>query len=140
MNAEPRVLVWLLLETEDNVLLGKRKPDRPPFAGEWVLPGEEMPGEESASETVVRFARDQLDLRVTGDEFVNTMYINEDGVDYAANVFRVAAYEGRPRFRESGPYTEVKWVPVADIAAVRGYSMPPALRESLGKMAEGSDK
>src|SRR5262245_30609141 len=112
---DPRVLVWLLLEEDDALLLALRKPDAPPFAGAWALPGEEMPGEESASETIGRFGREQLDINIGGEEFADTLYLADEGIDYAVNLFRVLSYSGRPRFRESGPFTEVRWVTRADL-------------------------
>ena len=117
--AEPRILVWLLIEQEDAILLGRRKADTAPFAGRWVLPGDEMGEDESASETTERFAREQLDLRVRGEEFVETLYLSDGGKDFAVNVFRVG-YEGRPRFRESGPYQEVRWFLRSDLDRLQG--------------------
>lgn len=109
MRPEERVLVWLLLRREEALLLALRKPDRPPFAGRFVLPGEEMEPEESASETIGRVAREELDVRVTGEEFFDTLYVEDGGRPYAINVFRITSFEGRPRFRESGPYQDVRW-------------------------------
>ena len=131
MPAEPNVLVWLLIEQEGAVLLGRRKAEQPPFAGQWVLPGDEMPEEESASETAARFAREQLDVRVGGEEFVDTLYLEDGGVEYAANLFRVTAYEGKPRYRESGPYVEVRWLLPAELWEEGLYPMPAPLRTVL---------
>jgi ADP-ribose pyrophosphatase YjhB (NUDIX family) len=109
MISESHVLVWLLLEQDGAVLLALRKPDQPPFAGHFCLPGDNMHASESAAETIGRVAREELDLRVTGEEFLDTLYLQEEGREYAANVFRVTSFEGRPRFRESGPYLDVRW-------------------------------
>jgi len=124
------VLVWLLLEHDGAVLLARRKSDQPPFAGQWVLPGDAMPEVESATETAERAGRDQLDVRVTEDEFVETLYLHDAGIDYAANIFRVT-YEGRPRFRESGPFLEVRWVLPSALVAWQG--MPKALIDVIRK-------
>jgi ADP-ribose pyrophosphatase YjhB (NUDIX family) len=129
--SEQRILVWLLVEQDGAVLLSQRKADEPPFAGQWTLPGEEMPGSESASETVGRFGREQLDIRIAGEEFADTVYLEESDLEYAANVFRIVAYEGRPRFRESGPYTEVRWVVRDEFQDEQAYVMPGPLRTSL---------
>jgi hypothetical protein len=120
---EQTVLVWLLFEQDGAVLLARRKSDHPPFAGQWVLPGDAMPEAESATETAERAGHDQLDVRVSGDEFVDTLYLEDAGIDYAANIFRVR-YEGRPRFRESGPYTEVRWVLPSALVAWQGMPRP----------------
>jgi ADP-ribose pyrophosphatase YjhB (NUDIX family) len=104
-----KVLVWLLLEQAGAVLFALRKADGGPLAGKLVLPGDEMDADESAAETIGRVAREELDLRVTGEEFADTLYINEGDQRFAVNVFRVTTFEGRPRFRESGPYEDVRW-------------------------------
>jgi NUDIX domain len=121
--SEQTVLVWLLLEQDGAVLLARRKSDHPPFAGQWVLPGDTMPDAESATETAERAGHDQLDVQVTGDEFVDTLYLQDAGIDYAANIFRVN-YEGRPRFRESGPYIDVRWVLPPSLVAWQGMAKP----------------
>jgi ADP-ribose pyrophosphatase YjhB (NUDIX family) len=102
------VLVWLLIEQNGAVLFALRKPGRPPYAGHLVLPGDEMLGDESATETLERVGREELDLRITGEEFVDTFFFKEDTKAYAVNVFRVG-YAGQPRFRESGPFVDVRW-------------------------------
>jgi ADP-ribose pyrophosphatase YjhB (NUDIX family) len=127
---EPRILVWLLLEQDGAFLLGRRKPDLPPFAGQWTLPGDTMPDDESASETMARFGRDQLDVRVTHEDFFDTLELSHLGIAYAINVFRVA-YTGQPRFRESGPYTEVRWLLPGDLTDASAYPMPSPLRTAL---------
>ncbi|MPZ49653.1 MAG: hypothetical protein GEU75_10230 [Dehalococcoidia bacterium] len=128
------VLVWLLLEQDGAALLGLRKAGRPPFAGSWVLPGDEMPEEESASETLARFARDQLDLSVASEEFADTINLVEAGDAYAVNIFRVTG--GQPRFRESGPYSDVRWLTSEDLGDATAYPMPEALRRSLASAIE----
>lgn len=130
--SDPKVLVWLLLEQDGAVLLARRKSDRPPFASQWVLPGDVMPEEESASETAQRVGQDELDIRVSRDEFVETLYLEDGGVEYAVNVFRVD-YEGRPRYRESGPYTEVRWALASVLVAWQG--LPRSLADLLVKHA-----
>ena len=130
------VLVWLLLEQEGAALLARRKADRPPFAGQWTLPGDTMAIDESASETIARCGREQLDVSVRSEDFVATLDIAEDEIEYAVNVFRVA-FLGRPRFRESGPYDEVRWLLPADFAD-DSIVMPDALRDALISTADGS--
>jgi ADP-ribose pyrophosphatase YjhB (NUDIX family) len=128
--SEPRVLVWLLIEQEGAALLGQRKPDREPFAGAWILPGDTMRDEESASETIERFGREQLDIEVGAEEFAETLFLSEDGEEYAVNIFRVSPQD-RPRFRESGPYENVRWLTPADLADRRTYPAPEPLRDYL---------
>jgi ADP-ribose pyrophosphatase YjhB (NUDIX family) len=138
MNEQP-VLVWLVIEQDNALLLARRRSDRPPFAGQRVLPGDVMPDEESASETAARIGRDHLDVNVTEDEFVDTLYLQDGGAPYAVNVFR-ATYEGRPRYRDSGPYTEVRWVLPSALVAWQG--LPRGLPDLLVKLlapAHGGD-
>ncbi len=126
-----RVLVWLLIERDGAVLLVNRK--RPPFRELWILPGEAMPEAESASETAARVLRDDFGVEVVGEEFLETLRLEEGGVDYAVNVFRVAT-DGRPRYRESGPYAEVGWVAPSELDDL-DITLPPALRGLLDRQA-----
>ena len=137
MTSDQLVLVWLLIEAEGALLLGRRKADLPPFAAQWTPPGDLMRAEESAVETIGRFSGEQLDISVVDFEFASTVYLRE-GSDYAVNLFRVTSYEGSPRFRASGPYEEVRWVAPADLKIENDYPMPAALRQALVSTGEGS--
>ena len=119
------VLVWLLIEQEDAVLLALRKPETSPFGGQWALPGDGLEAEESASETLSRVGREQLDVTVRGEEFVDTLYLQEGGVEYAVNVFRVTSFLGKLRFRESGPYADIRWALRNEVPELTG--LPPGL-------------
>ena len=129
----PQVLVWLLLEEGGGVLMGLRKPDQKPFAGMWTLPGDVMTEDESASDTIERFARDQLGVKLGEGDFAETLFIEEAGVDYAVNIFRVSPAE-RPRFRESGPYQDVRWVMPPELGDRVAYPVPDALRAFLTRV------
>ena len=120
---ESKVLVWLLLEEDGNVMLARRKPGSGAFAGLWALPGDAMLTWESASETVTRIAQDLIDITVNSERFVDTLYAKDKGIEYAVNVFSVS-YTGRPRFRESGPFEQAGWAPIAELPspAVEGLS------------------
>jgi ADP-ribose pyrophosphatase YjhB (NUDIX family) len=117
---EPRVMVWLLMEQEDSVLVAKRKEDGGTFSGQWVLPGHELGKGESASDRIASFGSDQLDVQIMADERFQTLHLSDDTGDYAVAVYRVG-YEGRPRFRESGPYTQVGWAPRGDLMDASAY-------------------
>ena len=142
MNEEgPRVLIWLLMEQNGGVLLAHRKPGASPLAGQWTLPGDLMPEEESSSDTIWRVCREQLDIQAIQESFVDTLYIKDLGIEYAINVFSLA-FMGMPRFRDSGPYTEVRWVapdalpkPVIDALGVlltQDGGRPPKVARSEG--------
>jgi len=130
------VLVWLLVEREGTVLLTRRKATEPPFANQWVLPGEEMGDDESSGETVARVAREELGAGFSGDDFVTTLEMLEGGNSYSVNVFRVSL-EGHPRYRESGPYEEAAWAPLADLKNA-GLPMPSPLLDALVALNEGN--
>jgi ADP-ribose pyrophosphatase YjhB (NUDIX family) len=124
----------MLVEQDGTVLLAHRKPERPPFPDLWVLPGDVMRDEESASETLARVAHDELDTYVRSDDFVATLNFSIGDNEYAANVFRVAL-GGHARYHESGDYTQVAWAaPDAPPDPI-----PDALRDLLaGKTPETS--
>jgi ADP-ribose pyrophosphatase YjhB (NUDIX family) len=130
------VLVWLLVERDGSVLLMRRKTIETPFAGDWVLPGDEMEEAESASETIARVGKDELGVSVSNEEFVTTLEMLEGGNSYNVNVFRVSL-AGHPRYRESGPYEEAAWAPLADLRGA-GLSMPPQLLDALVTQNEGN--
>jgi ADP-ribose pyrophosphatase YjhB (NUDIX family) len=123
------VLVWLLVERNGSVLLTRRKATEPPFANNWVLPGEEMLENESSGETVARVAREELGVGFSGDDFITTLELLEGGNSYSVNVFRVTL-EGHPRYRESGPYEEAAWAPLGELKGA-GLPMPPQLLDAL---------
>jgi ADP-ribose pyrophosphatase YjhB (NUDIX family) len=131
------VLVWLLVERDGSVLLTRRKPTETPFAGHWVLPGEEMGQDESADETIARIGRDELGVDISTEDFVATLEILEGGSSYAINVFRVSL-AGHPRYRESGPYAEAAWAPLGNLRGA-GLAMPPQLLDALVASHEGKE-
>ena len=128
MSVEHTVLVWLLIENEDSVLVARRKPDEAPFAGDWVLPGDELRKGQSPSSFIALYGKDQLDIQVMGDEPFQTLHLDDGEKVYAVAVHRVG-FEGRPRFRESGPYSEVGWAPLGDLMDAKAY---PQLAELAG--------
>ncbi len=120
MTTEHTVIVWLLIENNGSVLVARRKQDDEAFSGGWVLPGEVLPRGKSPSDLTAEFGKDQLDIQVMGDEPFQTLHIADGKATYAIAVHRVG-YEGRPRFRESGPYTEVGWAPKSDLKDATAY-------------------
>ena len=125
-----KVLIWLLFENDGAVLLTRRKTDEPPFAGYWTLPGDLMRLEESASETVKRFAQNELNVQVTAEEFIDTFYLNEGKDSFAVTVFKPASLEGNLKYRQSGPYEEARWALPSDL--------PTPIHEALAEMIGGN--
>ena len=120
----------MLVLQEGAVLSGLRKADQPPFSGRWVLPGEIMREDESSTETMGRFVREQLGVAIASEEFDDTLYLQDSGDEQAINVFRVSL-DGTPRFRESGPYAQMRWVAATEVGDPTAYPAPQALREYL---------
>jgi SAM-dependent methyltransferase/ADP-ribose pyrophosphatase YjhB (NUDIX family) len=124
------ILVWLLFEDGDEVLLARRARDGGPFAGQWTLPGDAVPEEESAEETLRRFARESLGVDVQGEEFEETLYLSDGGQNFVTNVFRVTAFTGELRFRR-GAFEEARWLPRAELGDADALSIPQDLRDLL---------
>ena len=128
------VLVWLLFENEGSVLIAHRKPDEPPFAGDWVLPGDVLSPGEAASKLIAFFAKDELDVQVMGDEPYHTLRLTDGDDEYAIAVHRVG-FEGQPRFRDSGPYDQVGWAPRDELADPNAF---PLLANIAARLTEGA--
>jgi ADP-ribose pyrophosphatase YjhB (NUDIX family) len=126
------VLIWLLMELDGGVLLARRKPDSRPLAGQWTLPGDIMRSDESSAETIWRVGREMLDIQVIHETFVDTLYIKDNGLDYAINVFSLA-FEGQPRYRESGPFAEVRWCLPAELPKPLPEGLAVLLRQEGGR-------
>jgi SAM-dependent methyltransferase/ADP-ribose pyrophosphatase YjhB (NUDIX family) len=124
------ILVWLLFEEGGELLLARRARDDAPFAGLWTLPGEAMPGEESAEETLRRFARESLGVEVLAEEFEETLYLSDAGQNFVTNVFRVTDFAGELRFRR-GAFEEARWLDRSELADAGAYPMPQDLRDLL---------
>jgi SAM-dependent methyltransferase/ADP-ribose pyrophosphatase YjhB (NUDIX family) len=125
------ILVWLLFESGGEVLIARRADDAKPFAGLWTLPGDLMPEDESAEDTLRRFAKDVLDVSVTDEEFEETLYLSDRGRNFVTNVFRPQAYTGDLRFRKGG-FEEARWVEPSELKDEAAFPMPPELRALLG--------
>ncbi len=128
------VLVWLLFENDGSVLVAHRKPDEPPFAGEWTLPGDVLSPGEAASKLVAFFAKDELDVQVMGDEPYHTLHLRDGDEEYAIAVHRVG-YEGQPRFRDGGPYDQVGWAPRNDLTDAKAFPLLAGLATHLKETA-----
>ena len=122
-------MIWLLFENDGAVLVCRRRSDESPFAGYWTLPGDVMRLDESASETVKRFGRNELNVEIGAEEFVDTFYLQEGNDDFAVTVFKPASFSGDLRYRESGPYEEARWaLPI---------ELPSPIHAALAEMLAG---
>ncbi len=129
------ILVWLLFESDGEVLIARRANDGLALAGQWTLPGDVMPDNESDEETVRRFSRDNLGVNVTEEAFEETLYLSDGSANLVTNVFRVQNYDGELRFRK-GAFEEARWVEPAELADAGAYPMPGDLRDLLAGAPE----
>lgn len=118
----------LFIDDQSRLLLARRKADAPPFAGQWVLPTEEMGKEETAEEALVRFTRRELRVTVTAFQFYDTLYLNTEVGQRIENVFVVAAWEGKLGYRTHGAYEVVRWFSIDQVPAL---PMPAPVRDWL---------
>ncbi|HWC29358.1 MAG TPA: NUDIX domain-containing protein [Dehalococcoidia bacterium] len=125
-------MVWMLIENDGAVLLAQRKPESEVFAGRWTLPGEVRVEGESDSEVLARVASGDFDIRLNGEEFVERLYVSTGGRQHQVNVYRIG-FEGEPKFRESGPYTEVGWAEPGELDEL-DIELPEALRTFLERL------
>jgi ADP-ribose pyrophosphatase YjhB (NUDIX family) len=128
-------MVWMLIENDGAVLLAQRRPESEVFAGRWTLPGEVREEDESDSETLARVAADDFGIELQGEELVEKLHVSTGGRQHQISVYRVG-FEGSPKFRESGPYTEVGWAEPDELDDL-DIELPPALREFLVRLRDG---
>jgi ADP-ribose pyrophosphatase YjhB (NUDIX family) len=129
-----KAVVWMLVESDGAMLLVQRK--RPPFRDVWVLPGDSVAEGETPSQTLSRVADEHLDVSLQAQELVDTLQVVDNGVPYSASVYRIG-YEGRPRYREAGPYSEVGWAEPGELDEL-DIRLPEPLRELLARLGGGS--
>ena len=81
-NAKP--CVGLLIERDGKVLFVRR--ERPPFKGQWDIPGGFLEADESPETGARREAREETGLRVALDELIG-IYHDKSGDDYTFNAY-----------------------------------------------------
>lgn len=135
----PELISAALFERDGAVLTAHRNAKRPPFAGQWFLPMTLVERIETAEEALERHAREQFGIDVSGESFVDTVYIEDpdDRRRYVANVFRADLGEGPMRFRADGDYDDARWLVAGELADVW---MPPPLREALVRILTAPDE
>jgi ubiquinone/menaquinone biosynthesis C-methylase UbiE/ADP-ribose pyrophosphatase YjhB (NUDIX family) len=91
---------------------------------------------EAAEEALRRHVREQFGIDVTGEQFVDTVYLEDPNNDqrYVANVFRTEMSAGPMRFRADGDYDDARWLGAGDVAQIW---MPPALRDLVVRILSG---
>ena len=126
----PEILSLALFEQTRRVLVARRKDDRAPFAGRWLLPAAEVAAEDAAEEALAAHLRKELGIEIDDVAFVETLYLEDDatGQRYVSNIFRVPKLPAQLRFRAAGDYEDVRWLTNDEIAEL---PVPDALREWL---------
>lgn len=126
----PVLMASALFEEDSRLLLARRRPGRPPFAGQWLLPSTVVRPEETAEEALARHLREELGMTPGALEFVATPDLGEaaGGETHVTNVFRPTQYSGRLRFRAGGDYEDVRWLAAAELADL---PMPSPMKQWL---------
>jgi ubiquinone/menaquinone biosynthesis C-methylase UbiE/ADP-ribose pyrophosphatase YjhB (NUDIX family) len=137
----PELLSLALFEQGGRVLAVRRKADQPPFAGQWLLPAALVGRDDTAEDALERHAFRELGVEVREPEFLETLYLEDAGERYIANIFRVRSYEGALRFRAAGDYEDARWLTSEELARtiapaplrewLAGGRKPRAAREAL---------
>ena len=126
----PDILSLALFERGGRALLARRKADKPPFAGRWLLPGAIVAPDEAMEEALESHLRRELGIDEPEFAFADTVYVEDagDGRRYVANIFRVDRYAGELRVRVAGDYDDARWLTRDELAAV---DAPAPLRDWL---------
>jgi SAM-dependent methyltransferase/ADP-ribose pyrophosphatase YjhB (NUDIX family) len=124
----PVILSLALFERGGRTLAARRKAGSTPFAGEWLLPLAAVSADESAEEALLRHMFQELGVEQATPEFAETLYLEDAGTRYVANVFRVEGADNEPRFRAAGEYDDVRWLTKNELSSVIAVA---SLREWL---------
>lgn len=130
------IMSAVLFEKKERALVAHRR--RPPFAGQWVLPSTLVRDDEAAEEALRRHANEQFGLALQPDAetFVETVYLDDAGEHYVANIFRAELPAGPMRFNADGDYDDAKWLGAQELELV---TMPPDLRAPLMQILRAPD-
>jgi len=131
----PELMSAALFERDERVLTAHRKPDRPPFAGQWLLPMTAVSNGETAEEAVRRHAREQFGIAVAQEIFADTVYIEDpdNRARYVTNIFRTPLPDAPMRFNAAGDYDDARWLSTDELP---GVWMPPPLRDALVRLVK----
>ncbi|TAK55144.1 MAG: methyltransferase domain-containing protein [Dehalococcoidia bacterium] len=127
----------VLFERDDHLLVVHRKPGRPPFAEQWLVPMTPVRDEETAEEALRRYGPDQFGVSLGVEQFIDTVYAEDPqgGARYVVNIFRAPMEGGPAHFNADGDYDDARWCVAGEIERLW---MPPSLRDALVRiMVEG---
>lgn len=118
----------LFIDTDNHILLARRKEDAMPFAGQWVLPSGHMGDEETAEEALARVAWRELRVTITAFAFCDTLYLDTEVGPRIENIFVVAAWEGKLGYRAKGEWDDARWFRIDQVPHL---AMPEPVRRWL---------
>jgi len=118
------------------VLLTKRRPDRPDWAGLWGVPAGRLQQGEDVEQALVRELAEESGLLARQFDFLETVYAQEPttGRRYVHNLYLVSEWEGEAENRSPDEHETVAWVDAAEVASLL---MPAHLREVLLSLLGG---
>jgi ubiquinone/menaquinone biosynthesis C-methylase UbiE/ADP-ribose pyrophosphatase YjhB (NUDIX family) len=133
----PEIASAALLEQDGAVLVAHRRAGGRPFGDRWMLPFEIVRGDETAEEALARHLREQFGVSVAGEDFVDTVYVEDsDTSRYVVNIFRTRLGAEPMRFRANGVHDDARYLTAPELSDV---AMPPSLREPLVRLLTDPD-
>ena len=133
----PRIVsAGLLMREDGQLLLVRHRADDAQFPALWSLPMIAVGDEETAEDAIARLLRDRLHVSAGGCEFADTIYLaGASRGRYVVNIFRIADWEGEPRFSDQH-YEDGAWVRPGQHGSL---ALVPEVRSWLLGLFEGSN-
>jgi len=119
-----------MVEQDGHVLVVRWKEAELAFPSQWSLPGDALRASETAPEAVTRFAAAELGISVMGTDLIETGQLEGEGGQHQMWVYRVG-FEGKLRYRSSGPFSEVAWATASNLPKPMAASMQALLGRLL---------
>lgn len=113
---------------DDNVLLGKRSPNKKHYPGEWDVFGGHVEAGESDREAILRELQEELDIDASEGCQKATSKLTQDATFI---LFLVYCWHGSARLNND-EHTELRWYSVADAEALLS-----SIDESYAQMVTG---
>ena len=124
-------VVAALLESEEGILLTRRRPDAPDFPDHWEFPGGKIEPGETEAQALERELFEELGVRVRVEGKVTELYeARPNGPDIDFRVIACQLVEGAPRPIE---VAEVRWFQLDEIGDLL---LPPLDRRVLATLID----
>ena len=108
--------VMVALCYQDEVLVATRA--REPGLGMWDLPGGFVDPDESMEEAVVRELHEELDIRISGAQYVfsnSNTYVYKNVEYKTCDAFFVAELDEKPVMKAQDDVASIEWIKLADL-------------------------